>query len=475
MTQRPDIVLFLTDQQRFDQVGYASRGHFHTPNLDRLARSGVIFEHAYSASTVCVPARVALMTGIEPHRVPTQENPWALREGFWTVARALRNAGYETALIGKAHFAPVHAQHGFDTLRLCEHLDSQGLGPLSRERDDSLDDYHYWLVENGYSDWRSEDMIRQIARAKRDGPGVRNEVRLEAFRYGPDVHPTGWVEREAAEFLDRRDPDRPLFLVVSFPHPHAPYNPPEPYASMFDPADSQLPDDGYEVNEGLPLAFQLAFLAAPTRQSAEDEELLRRLLATIRGLITHIDDAIGRLVDRLDMTSTIVAFTSDHGDYAGHRGMLMKTPWLPFDDLARVPLFYTGHGVTGGRVMPGLVQSYDFALTALDYACVDSGPHDFDSRSLRPFLADPAQPADLQRAVFSCTGMSWPMVRYQNCKYSMNTAEREPVLFDLRQDPTERVNLADDPGYAGVRRDLSTHLARRMARPSLDDVDAAMT
>jgi arylsulfatase len=472
VTKRPNIVLFMTDQQRFDQVGYASGGHFDTPNLDRMARRGVTFENAYSASTVCVPARVALMTGAEPHRVPTQENQMALREGFWTVAHALRNAGYETALIGKAHFAPVHAQHGFDTLRLCEHLYSQGLGPLSRERDDSLDDYHHWLVANGYSDWRSDDMARQIRRAKSDGDAVRHEVGTEAFPLGPDVHPTGWVERETAELLDRRDPSRPLFLVVSFPHPHAPYNPAEPYASMFDPADSQLPDDGYEVNEGLPLAFQLAFLAAPTRDAAADERVLRRLLATIRGLIKHIDDAIGRLVARLDMSSTLVAFTSDHGDYAGHRGILMKTPWLPFDDLARVPLFYAGHGVAGGRVLSGLVQSYDIARTALDFAGVDAGTREFDCRSLRPLLNDPAQPEDLDRAVFTCTGMSWPMVRHRNHKYSLNTTQREVVLFDLDRDPSESVNLADDPDYAGVRRDLSERLDRRRARPSLADLDA---
>jgi choline-sulfatase len=472
VTKRPDIVLFMTDQQRFDQVGYASGGHFHTPNLDQMARSGVIFHNAYSASTVCVPARVALMTGVEPHRVPTQENRMALREGFWTVAHALRNAGYETALIGKAHFAPVHAEHGFDTLRLCEHLDSQGLGPLSRERDDSLDDYHDWLVANGYSDWRADDMAHLIARAKREGPEVRNEVRLEPFPHKPDIHPTGWVERETAEFLERRDRSRPLFLVVSFPHPHAPYNPAEPYASMFDPADSRLPGDGYEVNEGLPLAFQLAFMAAPTRDAAADQRLLRRLLATIRGLIRHIDDAVGRLVARLDMSSTLVAFTSDHGDYAGHRGILMKTPWLPFDDLARVPLFYTGHGVAGGRVMSGLVQSYDFARTALDYAGVKSDPHEFDCRSLRPLLADLAQPEDLDRAVFSCTGMSWPMVRHRNHKYSLITTQQEVVLFDLDRDPSESVNLAEDPDYAEVRRDLAERLDQRRAKPSLADLDA---
>ena len=470
MTRRPDIVLFLTDQQRFDQVGYASGGHFHTPSLDRMARSGVIFENAYSASTVCVPARVALMTGIEPHRVPHQENDWALREGFWTVAHALRNAGYQTALIGKAHFAPVHAQHGFDTLRLCEHLHSQGLGPLSRERDDVLDDYHHWLLANGHSDWRFDDMARDFERAKR-GEAVHKEVPVHPFPDGPDVHPTGWVEREAAELLDRRDPSRPLFLVVSFPHPHAPYNPPEPYASMFDPLDSRLPEDGFEVNEGLPMAFQLAFQVGPTRGAAADKRLVRQILATMRGLIAHIDEAIGRLVARLDMSSTLVAFTSDHGDYSGHRGMLLKTPWLPFEDLVRVPLFYAGAGVAGGRVVSSLVQSYDFALTALDYAGIDPGALDVDSRSLRPFLADGAEPADSDAAVFSCIGTPWPMIRHGDYKYCPNAEQPDALLFDLAADPVERVNLADDPDYAEVRRDLSERLTERQAKRSLAHLD----
>lgn len=466
MARRPDIVLFLTDQQRFDQVGYANR-HFNTPNLDRIARGGVIFENAYSASTVCVPARVALMTGIEPHRVPHQENDWALREGFWTVAHELRNAGYETALIGKAHFAPIHAQHGFETLRLCEHLHSQGLGPLSHERDDSLDDYHHWLLANGHPDWRLDDMARHVQRARREGTGVRNEVRIEAFPLGPDVHPTGWVERETSAFLERRDRSRPLFLVVSFPHPHAPYNPPEPYASMFDPIDSELPTDGYHVNERLPLAHQLAFMSAPTREAAADEQFLRRLLATVRGLVAHIDDAIGRLVARLDMSSTLVAFTSDHGDYAGHRGILGKTPWLAFEDLVRVPLFYAGCGVPSGRAVSGLVQNYDFALTALGYAGIEPGGLDFDSRSLRPVLTGQEDAADADRAVFCCIGTPWATIRRGQYKYCPHIDEDAAVLFDLEHDPAESVNLAGDPRYADVRRGLSRVLAQRVAKPSI--------
>ena len=132
--ERPDLVLLMTDQQRHDQVGFESDGHFETPNIDRLARDGVVFERAYSASTTCVPSRVALLTGLQAHRVPTQINQYALREGFWTVARALQDAGYETALIGKMHFAPVHAQHGFETMRLCEHLLGQGLAGFESDR-----------------------------------------------------------------------------------------------------------------------------------------------------------------------------------------------------------------------------------------------------------------------------------------------------------------------------------------------------
>ena len=115
--ERRDLVLVMTDQQRFDQVGYASSGHFETPAIDALAKRGVVFDTAFSAATTCVPARTALLTGLHPHRTPAQENGDAVREGFWALAHALRHAGYETALMGKMHFAPVHAPHGFETMR----------------------------------------------------------------------------------------------------------------------------------------------------------------------------------------------------------------------------------------------------------------------------------------------------------------------------------------------------------------------
>jgi arylsulfatase A-like enzyme len=115
------------------------------------------------------------------------------------------------------------------------------------------------------------------------------------------------------------------------------------------------------------------------------------------------------------------------------------------------------------------VQSYDLALTALHYAAVDAGELDFDGQSLRPLLGGHGEAEDLDRSAFSCTGTPWPAVRHANFKYCVNTKQHEAVLFDLEQDPIESVNLAADERYANVTRDLSERLARRIAKPSLDN------
>jgi arylsulfatase len=457
MTARPDLVLFMTDQQRFDQVGYASGGHFETPTLDGLAARGVIFENAYSASTTCVPARVALLTGLQPHRVPTQVTRFALREGFWTIARGLAAAGYETALIGKMHFAPIHADHGFETMRLCEHIGQlQARGaPL-----DDLDDYHDWLLAQGVADWRLKSPD------DRQSSGSR-------FPYAPELHPTEWIAHETTSFLERRAHDRPLFLVVSFLHPHAPLNPPEPYASMYPPADARLPATGFEVNRDLPDVFRKAMTQfgkrRPVRVDESHEQLVRTFLATVRGLVRQIDDAMGRIVARLDLDNTVVFFTSDHGDYGGHRGLLRKMPWIPFDDLARVPLVVAGAHVIGGRRIRDLVQSCDLALTCLDFA--GAGPpagFEFETCSLAPFSRGQSVEASDDRAVFCATTMGWPMVRRGAHKCILHRGSNTGVLFDLERDPDESRNLWDDAGCRALANDLSAVLMHELQRGVVD-------
>jgi arylsulfatase A-like enzyme len=124
--------------------------------------------------------------------------------------------------------------------------------------------------------------------------------------------------------------------------------------------------------------------------------------------------------------------------------------------------------VAGGHVVSGLVPSYDFAPTALDRAGLDTGELDVDSRSLRPVLMGGGEPGDSESAVFCCTGTPWAMVRHGDYKYLSQSDEQVAMLFDLEQGPAECVNLAGDPRYAKVKRDLSERLARRIAKPSLD-------
>lgn len=447
----------MTDEQRHDWLGYSSSEHFETPNIDWLAKTGVRFDQAYSSSTTCQPARTALLTGLHHHRSPRQEGSLALREGAWTVARELQAAGYETALIGRMHLSPIHADHGFETMRMCE-IVNPGSGYGREERDD----YGLWLDGLERQDWRE---------VQPDGDGGLLPAYAGSPRTFPDFrryHPTQWIEQETMSFLERRDHDRPLFLIVSFPHPHAPFDPPYPYASMFSPDESVLPIDGFEANRLLTggLAEDVAGVSAVFRVDQREPDALPRILASIRGLVKQIDDSIGSILDGLDMESSLIFFTSDHGDYGGHRGLLTKVPWIPFDDLIRVPFLVSGGALAGSPlVSQALVQNSSFAATCLDYAGVSVPGDAFDFPSLRPVL-EGTEDADEDRAVFSSFSMGYPMVRRGRFKL-IATMKTEVNLFDLERDPGETVSVADDPAYAGIADELLALIEREYAtRPA---------
>ena len=443
---QPDLVLVMTDQQRFDQVGYASGGAVRTPTLDRLAADGVTFTNAYSASTTCVPARTSLMTGLLDHRAPYQA-PLSLEVGSWTVPHALRAAGYQTALIGKMHFTPIRADHGFDHVRLCEHLNAYSQDP--REAGE-LDHYHDWLHARSLQDWRFETA----------------DSMATTYRLDPATHPTSWVRDETLALLEQRDPDRPLFLVVSFPHPHPPINPPEPYASMYDPDQCVIDPDGAARNRHLPNAFQIATAQEDNPHRRIDPSRLgehRATLARSYGSITQIDDAIARITDVLDLANALLWFTSDHGDYAGNRGLVRKIPWIPFDDLARVPCFATGGLVDGGRVVSNPMQSFDCATTFLAAAGIEMDLSVFDGVDLGPVLRDPSATLAADRLVYSAFSMKYPMVRRGPHKYIRQLGWNAEVLFDVERDPAEEWDVRSLDVDRAITSDLAAAVDRQLA------------
>jgi choline-sulfatase len=447
---RPNILLIITDQQRFDSPGFACAGApSDTPALDALAGRGTVFETAYSSSTTCVPARVSLLTGLLPHRVPVTGRINALREGFWTIGRALRDSGYDTAWFGKLHMDPLHADHGFTRTALCEHL---GAGYAREDRDDYAD----WIEAQGLRDTRSTR------------PG-----RPRTFPYAQEFHPTHWITGHALDFLAARRGPRPFFAVVSYAHPHTPYDPPEPWASACRAQDQAVPEVPPGVDDGLPAVFREAarsfdpsgrFPLARTEQRGPPH--VRSVLAAIRALVRQIDDAVGRLLERVDLERTVVIFTSDHGDFGGHRGLLGKIPWIPYDDLARVALFAAGAGVRAGHRVDTLVQSFDLVPTLLELADVPYPFAGIDSLSLAPQLAGAA--GDAQRIAVCETRMGWPMIRRGRLKHIWHFMSDSQVLFDLQDDPRETRNLAGEALHAGMLRENRERIHALLSAGLLD-------
>jgi choline-sulfatase len=449
MVERPDIVLVMTDQQRYDQVGFRSAGHYETPVLDEMARQGVMFSNAYSSAATCIPARIGLLTGVQALRLPTEPGTIALRPGVWTIAHALRASGYETALIGKMHFTPMHSNHGFDVMRTSEHLNAS-VHALRPDGSPDLDDYHQWLVDQGVARWGTLEVGKQPTIAALPPPEGAGKT---VFPYRLEYHDTTWVENEARSYLARREGGRPMFLVVSFPHPHPPLNPPEPYASRYDEGAAEIPTDTFDINRGLPDSFTAAMdPESPEPGSWHVErhglDALRSRLTMVRALVRQIDDALGRLLALLPRERTIVAFTSDHGDFGGHRGLLGKNPWIPFDDLVRIPLVIAGPGVASGRTVSSLVQSTDLPLTFCDLAGIEypAPPDELDSASLAPWLLSPDESAAPDRPALFISNFGWPGARLGSLKMIRHWSGSRSV-FDLERDPHESCNIADEPAY----------------------------
>lgn len=441
---RPNLVLLFTDDQNPDCIGYASGGKVLTPNLDRLAKQGTVFQAAYAGALPCAPSRGGLMTGLHYHRWK-RNAVQRLVPGEWTWAHALRRAGYHTALLGKMHFAPMRADHGFEHAEYCEHR-------FSRVPRSAVDDYEHWLQDQG------------IARR------TRHQDDAGLWALDPAYHPISWLRDRSIAYLDaRRGDPEPFCLLVSFRHPHGPILPTERFASLYDPAALEIRRETWTAPEGISQRLTDAVARAPHIRSWEKtkhkdpEGLLRRLVHHTYASVSQIDDAVGTILEHVDPQSTLVFFTSDHGHYLGWQGLSSKEPYVPFEPVARVPFFALGAGVPRGATVRAPVSLLDLAPTFLAAAGVEVPP-DLDGQALQPHFRDPAVDAD--RVVY-CHGLSdFDGVRGGSFKYLRSQDGKDEMLFDLSADPDERTNLAPRAELAPIRERLAHEMDRVTARPT---------
>ncbi len=444
-----DILLFLSDQHAA-VYGPGGRMAVDTPNLDDLCRRGTRFDAAYTPCPLCVPARMAMLSGLAPHRTGIYTNNDTLPQTVPTFLHAAAAAGYETVLCGRMHFIGPDQRHGF-TRRIAPDITPCGwarpAAALRRDLGVHLQTMGYkWcthVVGGGASPVTSYD-----------------EAVLQALE----------------EYLAR--PHRkPQLIVVGTYGPHFPYVAPE---SLFRKylAAAQLPPT-WPGRESWLNAQQRALLPETDRQ-----EVALACQAAYKGLVEHTDALVGRAGRAFARfcaargTAGLFAYLSDHGDTVGEHGIYGKKSF--FEAAARVPMIFAGAGVAAGRRVAEPVSLLDIGPTVCEWAGADPLPQ-ADGRSLAGVLRGEA--ADARRAVYSELVDRLPggwtytaMVRRGAYKYiTCRGDEARDQLFDVENDPFEQHSLAaEQPGTARALAALALPPAeaaaqeRRQARRAQD-------
>ncbi len=369
MTQRPNILLIQTDQLSAGSLGLYGHPLVKTPALEALADRGVLFDSAFCNHPACVPSRCSMFTGRYPSATGSYENFIHLHPRERSLAHVLKEASYVNALIGK--------NHAFD-----ETPGPDGVSELHRWFDFVRLGSHSGMVEGQEDNAALRESAKWAYEHCWNAPGAYGTNPCQ-----PEATGTYMLGETACEFL-RTHPasDQPFFLWLSFPDPHTPYQAPEPYASMYEPADVPLPivDDLASKPERQRVA---AAMDAVDKTTVEHLQALR---AIHYSMINQIDDAIARVLATLDAMGmaddTIIIFTADHGDSLGDHQLMQKQNAF-YESIIRVPLLISWPG----RVLPqrtsDLVEHIDLMPTLLDLIELDT-PAGVQGQSFAGLLDD---------------------------------------------------------------------------------------
>tara|TARA_B100000768_G_scaffold176792_1_gene190067 strand:+ start:3861 stop:5402 length:1542 start_codon:yes stop_codon:yes gene_type:complete len=479
---RPNVLLITTDQQRGDCVGYGLRG-VCTPHIDALAARGTRFDTCITPSPMCQVARSSILTGKLPYDHGVPDNGYDLdpAEAANGLGGLFAKNGYRSMIIGKAHFA-THLTfeatgqpecfksvgdydtnwrgpyYGFDHAELClrPHLHTKWSRPPQ-----SLA-FEDWLDQDGKGDELWSQALMQ------DTPETKyNQVWRSSLN--EEFHSTSWCGDRAVDALTN-DEDTPFFCWLSFPDPHPPFVAPRPWSTTYDPAGVDLPEHRI-LDLDKRVWWHSAFLEGKAKRAEQsglayssgagfDDEDLRAITSIYYGMIEAIDAQIGRVLNALDasgaLENTIVIFTSDHGEWLGDHGLLLKGPML-YDGLLRVPLVIAGPGVPEGVISDSPVSTLDLRTTLADLCGIEASAD--SGASLLPVMTgdevrDHAYGEWKVESARSGIDLDLRTVRTRRYRMSFDMLSGAGELYDLETDPQECHDLMGDPSMSHVRKDL---------------------
>lgn len=440
--ERPNILFLMADEFRHDCLSAAGHPLVKTPNLDRLAQSGVRFTNAYAASPVCSPSRATLFTGRYPQVHGVVRNGLPLKAGEVALPQILKGYGYATHMVGKLHLPPVD----WFTRPL---ITSGGSGKeyrdfLKKRRPDF----------SGVSNTAAlpETLVTYRSPCKGD---ERSPLRIATSILPDELYEESWVADRAIDFLnEQKGKDHPWFLFVSMLKPHSEFVIPEPYASMYDPLKTVLPSSFRAGAE----CFALDRSDANPRTFINDPKALQQIIAHYYGAVTLVDHHMGRILNALERLAidndTIVIFTADHGNMLGERNRMFKG--VMYESSVKVPLILKAPGrAPSGRVLDAVLDNTSVMPTLLELAGIPV-PGGIQGKSLGALMKN----GEAKWSEVAFSALRHRMIRHQHWKlidpYEDDTAR--PELYDLAKDPNEEVNLYGRPEVADVQNRLSEML-----------------
>ena len=441
-----NLLFITTDQQRWDSLPCYGLDFMQTPNLDRLAREGMVFEKCIVPSPVCVPCRAAIMSGQYPAVTGVLGNGNWLPDHVPTWPSIIGQTGRRTAAIGKMHFHPWDSHQGFDERIMAE------------------DKRHIYLPDHHVQFLAAHGLDRPHPTTL---PGYYKNLGASVSPRDRKFHVDGFVGDQAATWLEQNGRE-PFAAWVSFPGPHDPYDPPEEMAEMYANAPIPEPVGSAEELANKPPA-QRSRGGGSLTNSMFRQDYSRATLEHYRKWRQHyyanislIDKGIGKILAALESTGTLdetlIIFTSDHGDALGDHGMPFKGFF--YDCMSRVPLIIRGPEVPSNERSAALVSTLD--LVPLFYnACDAKAPNTLQGEDIRPLFKDP--PTAIREAAFSEIG-GRVMVRTPHYKYAHYT-DGSAELYDLEADPNEITNHAGDKTFA----DIENHLKSLLLEHWLDN------
>lgn len=434
---RLNVLLFAVDDLR-PELGCYGNSLIHTPNIDRLARRGVRFERAYCQYPLCNPSRTSLLTGRYPTTVRVLDNNRYFRNEFpdlMTLPQLFRRNGYVTARAGKIYHGVIDDATSWD----------EGGEPVLRRQPPS-----------------AEERARQ----------ARNSDRWEAVDGEGENQPDFRTATRAIELLEKYK-DRPFFLGVGFVKPHSPLVAPRKYFELYDPARIPLPAD-FAPRPTLPPGVPAS--ALPPRNGDlfigrdATPEAAREMIRAYYACVSFMDAQVGRVLDRLEALGlaerTVIVLFGDHGYHLGEKGKWSKHNSL-YEVATRVPLIIAAPGVARANAACSRTVELVDLYPTLAELCGLKPPDGLEGQSLAPLLRNPGAPwnhpaytVTLRGSIF---GRTVRTERYRYTEWDPEGTQAE--LYDYRDDPGERRNLAGEASYAAVRRQMRELLRKLPATP----------